>query len=105
MKKGWLGPGGFRTDHQDEIGPLWERVSDSELVEDANKEVTSLLVFPQLSFEELVLDRPLQSGSGSFLKRGIRAENNPGAGCQGRVYDRGWGNQPAHSPPSSGEGL
>ena len=93
----------FRTDHQDEVGPLWKRVGYSESVKRADKEVTSLLVLPQLSFEESVGGCLLKSSGGSFLERGIRAEHDPGAGCQSRGDDGGWPNEPAYSPSSSGE--
>lgn len=93
------------TDHQDEVGPLWKRVFYPESVEGADEEVTPLLVLFQLSFEETVCGRLLKSRGDSFLKRGICAEHDPGAGCQGRVDDRGWPNEPAHSPPSSSEGF
>ena len=96
---------GIGTNHQDEIGPLWKRVGYPESVEGADKEVTSLLVLLQLSFEESVCGCLFESSGGSLLERGIRAEHDPGAGCQCRVDDRGWSNEPAHSPPSSSEGL
>jgi hypothetical protein len=51
----------------------------------------------------LALGCLFETSGGSFLKRGIRAEHNPGAGCQSWAYDGGGANQPAYSPPSSGE--
>jgi hypothetical protein len=81
--------GASNTDHQDEIGPLRKCVGYSESVEGADKNVTSLLVLLQLSLEESALGRLFKSSSGSFLKRGIRAEHNPGAGCQSWVYNGG----------------
>ncbi|SRR6266404_1595828 len=95
----------LRTDHQNEIGPLRKCVCHSESVEGADKDVTSLLVLLQLSFEESALGCLFESSSDCFLKWGIRAEYDPGAGCQRWVYNGGWSNQPTHSPPSSGEGL
>jgi len=75
----------LRTDHQNEIGPLWQSIGYSESIKYADKYVTSLLVLLQLSFEELALGCLFQSSGGSFLKRGIRAENDPGTGGQSWV--------------------
>jgi hypothetical protein len=49
----------YGTDHQDEIGSLWKRVLYTELVEETDKDISSLLVFPQLGFEELAIRRLL----------------------------------------------
>lgn len=80
------------TDHQDEIGPLRKCIGYSESVEGADKNITSLLVLLQLSFEESALDCLFKSSSSSFLERGISAEHDPGAGCQGRVQNGGGSN-------------
>jgi hypothetical protein len=93
----------LRAYHQDEIGPFRKCVGYSESVEGADKDVTSFLVLLQLSLEELALGCLFETSGGSFLKRGIRAEHNPGAGRQSWAYDGGGANQPAYSPPSSGE--